>query len=186
MKTLFDLNHETYTGEQLRPLHNYLRFGLLGTSMLSWVGPCNVKTDHMIDGEDVRAQEKICGDKMVHFIAEMFDVPLRAAVVWQRLMAEMTVRWLVQSKNLLSADFSRKGDDIYYKKRKLNISIATAAASSTLLHFAVNVVAEGTPIATSCLEEMGVSAEEYALEMLKLVQAEFKDVEEAVFKVKTF
>ena len=42
-----------YTGAQLRPLWAYENFGLLGDSIVSFIGPCSIPFSNMIDAEDV-------------------------------------------------------------------------------------------------------------------------------------
>lgn len=185
MKTLFVEKNILYSGEQLKPLNNYMEFGVLGTSIVSWVGACNVPFDHMIDGEDVRAQSQICGAQMVHFIIEAFDFPLKGAVVLQRLMAEMTID-ILKGHSPRAQNLKRQGDDIYWENKKLNISIATLSPQSSLIHFAVNVSNEGTPVPTSALMDFSVEARTFAKELMERVAAEYGDIIEASQKVRTF
>ncbi len=187
MRTLF-LNHKSkYTGEQLKPLTNYLLHGLLGNSAVTWLGPCAVSTEHMIDGEDLRAKEIIAADEMVHFVIELFDVSLKAGVCLQRLMAEMVKSYLQNKSTSAAAQkLMRKGDDLYFDNKKLNISIATQSANSCLIHFAVNVKPSGAPVPILCLEELGVAPDVFAKDMLGLLQHEIIDILEASQKVRTF
>jgi len=181
MKTLIVNKSFTYTGEQLKPLFNYLEHGVLGPSMIAWRGPCKVEFAHMIDGEDVRDQSAIAGDEMLHFVGEFFDFPLKAAVILQRLMAEMTIR-ILQEKS--KTPFVRKGDDVYLDGKKLNISIATCSPNSVLMHFAVNIKSSGAPVPVVSLEDLGVDPEVFARQMLEQVSAEYEDIQIAAQKVK--
>ena len=70
MKSLFIKENFKYDGSQLRSLFAYLNYGLLGDSIVSWIGPCNVDFDHMVDGEDLLQKSEIRSDNMVHFIIE--------------------------------------------------------------------------------------------------------------------
>jgi uncharacterized protein len=187
MKTLFLKQNIKYNGEQLKPLTNYLQHGLLGNSAVAWVGPCAVSIEHMIDGEDLRAHESIAADEMVHFVMELFDVSLKAGVCLQRLMAEM-VKSNLQSKSTspMAQNLVRKGDDLYFEKQKLNISIATQSANSCLIHFAVNSKKTGAPVSILSLDDLNVNVEQFAKEMLQLVQQEVVDILEATQKVRTF
>lgn len=188
MKTLWLDKKITYDGEQLKPLFNYLDHGLLGNSCVAWVGPCNVTFEHMIDGEDLRAQAAIASDEMVHFILELFDFPLKAGVLLQRLMAETTLRVFrvlgVDEKTL--AKIERKGDDLYLGNKKLNISIATATTNSVLIHFAVNVKSTGAPVEVLSLQDLDVHPQKFAKLLMENVAGEFKDVVEASQKVRCF
>ncbi len=187
MKTVFLKQKIKYTGEQLKPLTNYLQHGLLGNSVVAWLGPCAVSTEHMIDGEDLRAKESIAADEMVHFVFELFDVSLKAGVCLQRLMAEIVKTYLQnKSTNPMAQKLVRKGDDLYFENKKLNISIATQSANSCLIHFAVNSLRTGAPVSILSLEELAVPADVFAQELLPLLQQEVVDILEASQKVRTF
>lgn len=187
MKMLFLPHKIKYTGEQLKPLTNYLQHGLLGNSVVAWLGPCAVSTEHMIDGEDLRAKESIAADEMVHFVFELFDVSLKAGVCLQRLMAEMVKTYLQnKSANPMAQKLFRKGDDLYFENKKLNISIATQSANSCLIHFAVNNLSTGAPVSILSLQELSVPADIFAKDLLQLLQQEVVDILEACQKVRTF
>jgi hypothetical protein len=187
MKTVFLKQKIKYTGEQLKPLTNYLQHGLLGSSAVAWLGPCAVSTEHMIDGEDLRAKESIAADEMVHFVLELFDVSLKAGVCLQRLMAEIVKTYLQKkSTNPMAAKLVRKGDDLYFENKKLNISIATQSVNSCLIHFAVNNLRTGAPVSILSLDELAVPGDVFAKEVLQLLQSEVVDILEASQKVRTF
>ena len=147
-----------YDGSQLSSLYAYRNYNLLGDSVISWVGPCNVKPEFMVDGEDLNAGEKICGLKMLHFILEKFDTSLLAAVAIQRLMTVMAIETLQELKKDKNEVFhlSRDGDDIFFGDQKLSISIATVSPVSALIHFAMNVNNEGTTVKTLALDDLKV------------------------------
>src|SRR5271170_214163 len=122
MKAKFLDSQSKYDGSQLVSLHNYLKHGLMGDSIVSWVGACDVSFDHMVDGEDLLLAARIAGDRMLHFIVEKFDVSLFAAVGLQRLLACLVkdqIRVLASEKKL-GGELLRSGDDIYGNDRKLS------------------------------------------------------------------
>jgi uncharacterized protein len=185
MKKLFVEKKITYDGEQLKPLTNYLQHKVLGDSIVSWIGPCQVTVEHMIDGEDLLAGAQIAADEMVHFVLELFDFPLKAGILLQRLMAEMATT-VIEELSEKTFKFTRSGDDIYLDKRKLNISIATVSSNSTLIHFAVNVKPSGAPVPISCLQEFSVEGKSFALALMEKVSVELDDVIAASQKVRSF
>ncbi len=140
-----------YDGTQLSSLWAYRSFGLLGDSIVGFRGPCRVHFDHMVDLEDVRVQSPIYGDDMLHFIVEHFDHDLEKAVLRQRLLVTIIKEILEKRKPGLQ----RAGDDLYYEERKLSISIATATPVSTMIHTALNITAENTPVPAAGLVELG-------------------------------
>lgn len=187
MKSRFVDTLEAYDGSQLKPLRNYLKYQLLGDSVVAWVGPCDVKTEHMIDGEDLLAGAEIRGESMLHFIVELFDCTLFGGVAVQRLMASM-------AKDVLSATskqaallevLRRDGDDIYSGDKKFSISIATQSPTSTLIHFAVNVVNRGTPVPTISLQEFGLDAKTFAHEVMRRMCGEIESMRDATKKVRS-
>lgn len=188
MKFRFSDTPEAYDGSQLKPLRNYLKYQLLGDSIVSWIGPCDVKIDHMLDGEDLLAGAEIRGESMLHFTVEMFDSTLFAAVSVQRLLASIVKDLLaLTAKNqILVTGLRRSGDDIYSGDKKLSISIATQSANSSLIHFAVNVVNRGTPVPTISLQDFDLDAKTFALEVMRRFCEEIESVREATKKVRSF
>lgn len=184
MKSNFDEKVLPYTGHELSPLRNYLKYGLLGDSVVAWIGPCKVELSEMVDGEDVRAQSTIASDKMLHFVIELFDVPLSTGVLVQRLFAEMMIAELKSSAPKSVEEFLRSGDDVFWKDRKLNISIATRSVNSVLIHVGVNVENSGTPIPTCALSDFDVVAKTFALKMMETLKTEWQDIVDATHKVR--
>lgn len=187
MKSKFIESNELYDGAQLVSLRSYLKFGILGDSVVSWIGPCDVSLDHMVDGEDLLAGAAIRGSSMVHFIIEKFDSSLLAAVGLQRLLASIVRDELASSagNRALAAELFRSGDDIYSAdRRKLSISIATQSPVSSLIHFAVNVSNKGTPVPTLSLEDLKVDPRKFAESVMEKFCAEVKTIVEATQKVR--
>jgi hypothetical protein len=187
VKSRFIDTLESYDGSQLKPLRNYLKYQILGDSIVAWVGPCDVKPEHMIDGEDLLAGAEIRGESMLHFIMELFDSTLFAGVAIQRLMAG-TVRDVLQATSNQAAVVDvlrRDGDDIYSGDKKFSISIATQSPTSTLIHFAVNAVNRGTPVPTISLQEFGLDAKTFAHEVMRRMCGEIESIRDATKKVKS-
>ncbi len=205
MTTYFSEKEMVYDGQQLRSLFAYMKFGVLGDSVVSWVGECNIPFEHMVDGEDVRANSEIRGARMVHFIIEKFDTGLFAGVALQRIMASLTIDTLrdMSPQCDLTEKLIRDGDDVYVsdvkrelrvgslhcdetsRPRKFSISIATQSPTSTLVHFAVNVVNDGTPVPTVALQDFQVDAVAFSKALLKCFAREVTSMVEATQKVRS-
>lgn len=183
MKFAFSQSTETYDGKQLRSLFNYLRHGLLGDSIVAWIGPCNVGVDHMVDGEDLRANAKIEGARMVHFVIELFNCDLLAAVALQRLLTSIVADELGRLTKNPELKLRRDGDDLYLEDRKLSISIATVSPVSALIHFAVNVTNEGTPVPTLSLQDLHVEPRTFVESVLPTFTKEVESIRIATQKV---
>ncbi len=186
MKTKFLSSDEKYDGAQLVSLRNYLQHGMLGDSVVAWVGACDVAFEHMVDGEDLLERASIAGEKMLHFIVEKFDISLFAAVGLQRLLAGIVKDQILISapERALAQIMVRRGDDLYCGERKLSISIATQSPVSSLVHFAVNVNNQGTPVPTLALEDLGLEAQKLAVEVMDIFAAEVESMSEATHKVR--
>ncbi len=175
---------QAYDGSQLASLKNYLEHGLLGDSIVAWIGPCNVKLDHMVDGEDLLQNAEIRGDRMLHFRVELFDgCTLLSAVSLQRLLATI-VRDQIESLIGATSGLRRDGDDLFLGPAKLSISIATLSPVSALIHFAVNITNDGTPVKTCSLGDLKVDGKELSLNVMKAFCAEVESIREATRKVK--
>lgn len=196
MKSHFIEREFTYDGSQLRSLFAYLGHGVQGTSIISWVGKCDISNEHMIDGEDLLAGETIAGDQMVHFIIERFETQLFGAVALQRLMAAIVLDICREHVPDKANQFRRDGDDVFFKLQtskeasdrscegKLSISIATVTPVSALIHFAVNVTNEGTPVKTAALNDFGFDAKKFAKLVMERMVSEVDSIEIATVKVR--
>lgn len=175
----------TYDGSQLRSLFAYRNYNILGDSIVGWVGPCQVNPEFMVDGEDLNAGEKICGEEMLHFIFENFDMNLLAGVAVQRLMTSIALDVIREmSPNTSTAQaLQRRGDDIFFENQKLSISIATVSPLSALIHFALNVSNKGTPVSTLSLEDLQCDPKDFTTEFFKRIEQEMNEIKKATQKV---
>ncbi|MHA1211800.1 MAG: DUF366 family protein [Candidatus Heimdallarchaeota archaeon] len=139
-----------YDGTQIKPLWALSTFDVSGDSLIIFRGSMNITQDEMIDVRDI-VREKgladilISGDDCIHFIIEMFDdQPANLKVAYHRLHL---LSYIVQQQieNLLTIKLVKKGTDLYYKKKKLNVAIATSSNNSTKIHFGINIVSTGVP-----------------------------------------
>lgn len=178
-----------YDGSQLKPLFAYENFGLLGNSIVSWQGACDVTLDHMVDLEDKIVNAKICGNEMLHFIIEIFNDSLLSAVALQRLFASIVQIEIFKAVKILNPkNFIRTGDDLYFiqntKKFKLSISIASKSSVSIQIHFALNIVNEGTPVPTSSLSQFKIKPHVLSKSIMASFVSEFDTILEATQKVR--
>lgn len=178
-----------YTGAELRPHWVSEKTGKFSSALVAFRGACKVPTSELVDLEDSRENSCIVAKEMLHFIGEDFQAELTEAVVRQRLLVAV---FLGRLQAVLPAEvaqrFYRSGDDIFYREksgeRKLTVSIATASAVSTLLHFGVNIDASGAPVAAIGLAEFPeLNVEELASAVLSEWQAECDSMATARCKV---
>lgn len=183
MKTKFISQKFKYDGSQLKPLTNYLKHQILGDSCIAWVGPCEIPFEHMMDGEDLNEKSIISSNEMLHFIFEIFDRELVSGVFLQRLFAGILQNWIYKKFGFF---LERSGDDLYLEKKKFSISIATRSSNSVLVHFAVNVTNQGTPVPTCSCEDLKIDPVVLGNDMLEMIQQEYRSILQASYKVRTF
>ncbi len=150
MKHLRFEDNTCYDGSQIEPMWAFRNFKVKESSIVSWIGPMDIENDHLVDFEDVGLEIK--GNKMLHFIIEQFDVqPADIKLCYHR--QRIFVMIIKDMLNKLGIKTDRNGDDLYYQKPskngklkgKLSVSIATCSVSSMKIHFALNLVENGTP-----------------------------------------
>ncbi len=109
-----------------------------------------IPQEEMIDIQDIirekdLAEILISGDDCIHFIIEMFDdQPANLKVAYHRLhLLAFIVQKIIEEEYKISLE--KKGTDLYYKDKKLNVAIATSSNSSSKIHFGINIVSTGVP-----------------------------------------
>ena len=184
MQYKFILDKTDYDGTQLKSLFAYMNHGVLGDSIVAFIGACDISFDHMVDGEDVLAGAEIRGASMLHFIIEEFGISLELAVTRQRLFAAMIFEELVKQNKANQNELFREGDDIYFADKKLSISIATVSPVSSLIHFALNINNENTPVKTISLNDLGIEPKLFSDLLGVRFISEIKSIKEACCKVR--
>lgn len=184
MQTLFIDKEIDYVGTQLSPHWIYKNFNIMGNAIVAFIGGCNVSLDHMVDIEDVVNNEPIYSKRMLSIIEENFNSSLIEMVYKQRLLVTITKELI--EKNYPSVNITRSGDDLFVDEKKLSVSIATKSITSTLIHFGLNIDADGAPVnAADLTKDVGVKdIEKFALDLLYLYQEEVKDINLAASKVR--
>ncbi len=178
--TLFSSQERPYTGVELRPHFLLTELGLRGSALGAFIGPCLVKTEHLVDWEDRLAQDRIEARQMVHFIGEFFGISLREGVSLQRLFMAQ----LGESLKKRGIAVSRSGDDLFVDSRKLSVSIVTASPVSLLLHTGINIDPEGAPVPAIGLRELKVDPDTWVPEVLRAFAHEWDGMEWACAKVR--
>ncbi len=185
MKTLWCKEQFQYNGAQLRSSFAAKYFALTGDSIVAWRGSCDISLENMVDGEDREANAEIRGADMVHFIVEVFNFNLLGVTALQRLLAaiakDVVVRLSPEKK--MTGDLRREGDDLWIGERKLSISVATVTPVSAVIHFAVDVNNEGTPVPTVSLEDLKILPQNFAVALMDSFRKEFLGIHSASEKV---
>ncbi|MBC7691629.1 MAG: DUF366 family protein [Methylotenera sp.] len=188
--TEFSEKERIYTGVELRPHFLLSEMNLKGSGIGAFIGPCQVKTEHLVDWEDRLVNDHIQAKQMVHFIGEFFGASLGECVFAQRLLMatmaqEINLRLHANAKSISKADFVvREGDDLFIHGRKMSVSIVTSSPVSQLLHAGVNIDPAGAPVAAIGLKELGIPEVEWVHAVLKSFAEEWESIEWACTKVR--
>jgi len=151
MKYKFIGKEICYTGKELAPHWIYKNHDIAGEAIVGFIGECDVKTSDMADISDVLSNSPIYSKKMLHFIVEHFNIPLIEGVLRQRLLINIFREYLMDN-GISPVLLSRNGDDLFYKDRKLSVSIAAKSVNSVLIHLGVNIDPAGAPVKAAGLE----------------------------------
>lgn len=191
MKIFFHPERLTYDGTQLRSHFAFRNFGLSGDTIVSFIGPCEVRGDHLVDLEDARAGLFIWSEEMLHFIVEHFEGNLALAVARQRLLTALIIDELGETladRHSLASNpatrLVRRGNDIYDEGCKLSVSIATRSPVSCLIHTGINVSSKGTPVPTKGLVDYDLNPRAVATGVMNRYAAEIASMRHARTKVR--
>ncbi len=186
----------TYTGPELRPHFLLTKWQMRGSAVAVFIGPCEVKTEHLVDWEDRLENDFIRSKLMVHFLGEFFGISLPEGVLYQRLFMAIAGEEISRTSGV---EITRVGDDLFWldangTERKLSVSIVTASPVSVLLHAGINIDATGAPVAAAGLYDLGIGDDNAAQELseihdlitriLVLFEEEVQGVEWACTKVR--
>lgn len=191
MKTHFHPEPLAYNGTQLRSHFAYQTFGIQGDSIVAFMGPCDVRGDHLVDIEDAKQGLFIHSENMLHFIVEHFDGDLIRTIAFQRLLADLMIREItdalsdvVTSRAAPAKALRRRGNDIYDDIYKLNVSVATQSPVSCLIHTGINISSRNTPVPTKGLEDYDLNPQALATGVMNRYCAEIEGIWKTRSKVR--
>jgi hypothetical protein len=171
-----------YTGLELRSHFIRQRTRIASDGLIAFVGRCEVDGARLVDLEDAAAGSVIRARKMLHFIGEHFQCPLREGNARLRLFAAVVKEAIEEMAPGTPA--ARRGDDLFVNGRKLTVAICTVSPVSTLFHFGVNVDPLGAPVPAVGLAELGIETAPFALSVLERYRLECESIELALRKVR--
>lgn len=173
-----------YTGKELSPHWIYKNFNIQGDAIVGFIGECDVKLSEMADISDVLSNSPIYSKKMVHFIAEHFNISLIEGVLRQRLLVNIAKEEI--TSHLSNQNIVRNGDDLFYNGGKLSVSIAAKSVNSVLIHLGINIDSSGAPVKAAGLEsDINIkNCEEVAKQIMLNYCKEYNEIINASCKVK--
>ncbi len=185
MKYHFKEEITPYTGSELVSHWIYKNTGILGDAVVAFTGPCNVELSSMVDLEDVLNEDSIYSENMLHFIVEIFGIPLEEGVLIQRLFTSILQDRI--NAELGELKIKRMGDDLFYQDtKKLSVSICTVSPTSILIHTGLNIDPEGAPVeAAGLTTHLGIeNVQAFASSCMRLLAEEWADTKRSTYKVR--
>lgn len=183
MKSLFVSEEIKFTGEQLLSHWAYNRFDLLGDNIVGFIGPCELDEKYLVGVDHYRKKTRIRSEKMLHFVAEHFDLDLEKAILKQKLLAAILKDKL--NHRLKGDILQRWGDDIFDGDAKLTISTAVRTKVSTKIHLGVNISSHNTPVKTKGLENYGMDPLDIAQVVMNQYRLDIRRVSERLVKTRS-
>ena len=169
-----------YDGSQLSPHWVYTTTGVMGDAAASFCGKCDIPDEEIADVEDLLAGKLIKSDKMLHFIIELFGRDCVFASSIQSVFVSEVQNELLKR----GASVVKEGDDLFFGKGKLSISVASVSPVSALIHIALNITNKGTPVRTASLEDLKIEPKNFAAAVLKRFDKEYSRIILAASKVR--
>jgi hypothetical protein len=182
VETAFLAEEIEYTGAELRSHFVREKAGIAWDGVVAFQGACRVTGLRLVDLEDAEEQHEIVAKKMVHFLGEHFQCPLREGNVRLRLFASIVKETLEAMSPGIAV--TRDGDDLFVNGRKLTVAICTASPLSLLFHFGVNVNPSGAPVSAVGLKKFHVDGKQFGLAVLERYVLECESIERALRKVR--
>lgn len=171
-----------YTGAELRSHFVRERGRIESDGVVAFLGGCAVRGERLVDLEDAEAGSDIVAARMLHFLGEHFQCPLREGNLRLRLLVSIAREAIASSAPAVRVD--RRGDDLFSDGRKLSVAICTATPVSSVFHFGVNDDPSGAPVPAIGLGELGIDAKAFALDVLDRYAEECASIERALRKVR--
>lgn len=183
MKSLFVSEEIKFTGEQLVSHWAYTKFDLLGDSIVSFIGPCELQEKYLAGVDHYKKKIQIRSEKMLHFILEHFDLDLEKAILKQKLLVSILKDKL--NHRLKGDILQRWGNDIFDGDAKLTVSTVTRTKVSTKIHLGVNISSKNTPVKTKGLEDYGLDPLDLAQVVMNQYRLDMRRVEERLVKTRS-
>lgn len=150
-------------------------------AMVLFSGEADVPVEHLVDQDDAEAGAFIYSELMAHVLLEHRGLALAEAVWRQRVLARLAADWIAARSGVPVAV---RGNDLFARDGKLSVSVAASSPRGCLLHFGVNVEAQGAPVRATGLRDLRVNAREYLAALARLYAQELAGAAHAAGKVR--
>ncbi|MHA1259819.1 MAG: DUF366 family protein [Candidatus Heimdallarchaeaceae archaeon] len=183
----------TYNGVQISAHYVAEKYNIIGNSILVFRGPMRLTKEDMLDLKDIIREGHlndvlISSDDSLHIIIEEFDLqPPNIELEYYRL--RLLTQLVIEELDKKKIPVIRKGSDIYFGNKKLNVGIATIGIASAKIHFGLNIKNTGFPshVNATGLMEMGFKEEEikdWILEIIEKYIDEVNAIKEDIVKTR--
>ncbi len=181
-----------YDGSQIKPLWGFKKTNIQGDSIITFIGPMEVKINEMLDQKDIiyesdKSDTLISSDKSLNVIIEHFDTnSAKVAFLRQRILTYLTFEYLkkaIENPKKLKRDYS----DIYFDDKKLSVSIASVSPTCMKIHLGINILSSGAPnyVKIIGISDLGIKDyPKFAKDISKKYKDEIVQIENDICKIK--
>jgi len=171
------------SGDEILPHWALRNFGLVGDSIVSFIGDFNVPPERWIDLDSIMHGNHFPSTKMLHFIIEHFDTDLKEAVLRQYILLSILEEKLIHRISA-STDhrLTRLGDDLFDGENRLSITAAGCTLVSSKIHLGVFIDLPGKGF--KGLSEFGVDPLELAEVVICQYCAEMRRLSEKAWRMR--
>ena len=180
MKFLFVQEKIKFTGEQLLSHWAYKNYDLLGDSIVSFIGSCEIEQKYLVSLDHFKKKSSIYSENMLHFVIEHFDLDLEKAILRQKLLVAIVKDKL--NHRLGSDVFQRWGNDIYDGDAKLTVSTVVETPVSTKIHMGINISAKSVPAKAKGLDEYSIDPLDIAQSVMDQYRLDMRRISERIAK----
>ncbi len=172
----------TLSGDEMFPHWALRNFGLLGDSIVSFIGDFKVPPERWIDIDSIMHGNNFPDTEMLHFVIEHFGSSLQETVLRQSLLVSILEEKLLHRIKSNDHQLTRLGDDLFDSENRLSITAVGSTLVSTKIHIGVFTKSPGKNY--HGLEDYGVIPEELSEVVVCQYCAEMRRLAEKTWKVK--
>ena len=171
------------SGDEMLPHWAYRNFGLLGDSIVAFIGEFKVPPERWIDLESIMHDRRLPDTDMLHFVVEHFDNNLREGMLRQYVLVSILEEKLLHRIPNDGHKLVRLGDDLFDGENRLSITAAGCTLVSVKLHMGIYLEA-GPARGVHGLGAYGVDPMELADVVISQYRTEMRRLSEKAWRMK--
>ncbi len=171
------------SGDEMLPHWALRNFGLLGDSIVSFIGQFSVPPERWIDIDSIMHNQDFPAGDMLHFVIEHFQSSLGETVLRQYVLVSILEEKLLHRVRYNDNQLTRLGDDLFDGENRLSLTAAGSTLVSTKIHLGVFI--DSAPgYGFHGLREYNVDPSELAEVVIMQYRTEMRRISEKAWKMR--